>query len=361
MKKRGRGAIIAVVLLALVLFGALYEGWTFVADVFQPITISQNTTLIIQSGEDSVELAKDLSQKGLIHNEIAFRLWAKLQGLDAKLQTGAYELTPGMSMDTVIAKLESGKSDGERLTVIEGWRIEQIANAVSILPHLTNFNEKAFLGYAKKPSTFPDVANYPFLKNVSSMEGLLFPDTYLVPFDATAQQVLDQMLNEYGQAIQTNNLATQAAKHQLSTYQMTILASIVQREVANDSEMSLVSGIYWNRIEQPNDETVSKLDSDPTVQYARDTDTPPSSPAGYWGDLSNSGTGDTVDPNSLWNTYTHQGWTPTPISSPGLAALEAAASPAATDCYFFLSTHQGALVCSPTYAGFQQLEAKYLN
>jgi len=361
MKKRGRGAIIAVVLLALVLFGALYEGWSFVSNIFQPITISQNTTLIIQSGEDSQGLAEDLLQKGLIHNEMAFRLWAKLQGLDAKLQTGAYELTPGMTMDQVITKLESGKSDGERLTVIEGWRIEQIANAISILPHLTNFSEKTFLAYAKKPSTFPDVANYSFLKGVPSMEGLLFPDTYLVPFDATAQQILDQMLNEYGQAIQTNNLAASAAKHQLSTYQMTILASIVQREVANDSEMPLVSGIYWNRIENPNDETVSQLDSDPTVEYARDTDTPPSTPAGYWVDLNNSGTGDTVDPNSLWNTYTHKGWTPTPISSPGLAALKAAANPTATNCYFFLSTQKGAIVCSATYAGFQQLEAKYLN
>jgi UPF0755 protein len=90
------------------------------------------------------------------------------------------------------------------------------------------------------------------------------------------------------------------------------------------------------------------------VQYARDSDRPPAAISGYWGPLED--TGRNIDPDNLWNTYTHQGWPPTPIASPGLAALKAAASPAQTNCYYFFSKQDGSLVCAPTYAQILQKE-----
>src|SRR5262249_2708421 len=142
-------------------------------------------------------------------------------------------------------------------------------------------------------------------------------------------------------------------------YHMLILASIVQREAANTAQMPLIAGIYWNRIFAPSKETYGLMQADPTVQYAYDTDNPPSVQSRYWTPLKDSG--GNVDPNSPWNTYTKRGWPPTPISSPNLKALQAASSPQQTSCYYFLSKKNGDLVCAKTLAEFQQLEAKYLN
>ena len=356
MRKRGRGALIAVFLLALIIFGVIYGAWSTITTVFEPpaATHTGPITLIVKDGETTAQIADDLYAHGLIRNPLAFRIWARIKGLDTRLQAGAYILTPGMSIDGIIAKLLQQQPDEKRLAVIPGWRLEQIAAQASTLG-LVNFNKQDFLNYVHHPAQFPDQAKYPILQKATSMEGLLFPDTYLIPLNYNTVQVLDMMLNEFTQVVQQYNLASQAQQHQLSLYTMVVLASIVQREAANVKQMPLIAGIYWKRIYQPSADVGSPiLQADPTVQYGRDTDTPPASADGYWAPLNN--TGGKVDPNSRWNTYTHQGWPPTPIASPGLDALKAAASPAQTDCYYFFSKKDGSLVCAPTYAQMLQKE-----
>lgn len=361
MKKQGRNAIIATFLVALVVFGLIYGAWNLVTPVLQPpAPQGKPVTIVIQPNETASQIADDLYRHGLIRNTLAFTLWARVKG-DTKLQAGAYNLTPGMSTDEIITKLQSGQPDGKRLAVIDGWRLEQIANE-GAGSGLANFNKQDFLNYTHHPDTFPDAAKYPFLKGQPSMEGLLYPDTYLVPLNANTVQVIDMMLNELTGAVQQNNLVALAQQHQLSEYTMIILASIVQREAANAKQMPLIAGIYWNRIYKPSSDVGGPyLQADPTVQYARETENPPAD-GQYWQNLNNFGSGSKVAPNSKWNTYTHTGWTPTPISSPNLAALKAAASPQQTDCYYFLSKPvDGSLVCARTYAEFQKLEQQYLH
>jgi UPF0755 protein len=362
MKKRGRGAMIAVVIIAFVVFGGIWEAWSVLTDIFLPPSSNQTqqVALVIQDGETAPQIANDLYAKGLIRNSLAFTIWARIKGLDRNLQAGAYLLTPSMTIDQIIAKLQDGQPDAKRLAVIDGYRLEQIA-ATANVAGLPKFNQQQFLNYTHHPNQFPDAGNYPILQGASTMEGLLYPDTYLVPVNYTTVQIIDMMLSEFTQAIKQYNLTAQVQQHNLTEYQMIILASIVQREASNDGQMPLIAGIYWNRIEKPNAETNGRLQSDPTVEYAIDTDSPPptSTRPRYWVDLNQSGTGDNVDPNSAWNTYTHAGWPPTPISSPGLLALEAAASPAQTKCYyFFTKPSDGSLVCEPTYAQILQDEQK---
>ncbi|HLI71843.1 MAG TPA: endolytic transglycosylase MltG [Ktedonobacteraceae bacterium] len=357
MRKRGRGTLIAVILVTVILFAAIYEAWSTVTTIFAPPATNQTkqVTLVIEPNETTEQIANDLYQKGLIRNPLAFRIWARIKGLDTRLQTGVYLIKPGMSVDQIIAQLLEQQPEEQRLLVVDGYRIEQIANAAAQLG-LVNFNKQSFLNYTHHPAQFPDAAKYPILKGLSSMEGLLYPDTYLIPLNYNTTQIIDMMLNEFTQAVQANNLVALAQRHGLTEYQMIILASIVQREASNDGQMPLISGIYWNRIYQPSADVGGPyLKSDPTVEYARETDNPPAN-GDYWQDLNNFGTGDTVDPNSPWNTYTHSGWPPTPISSPGLAALKAAASPASTSCYYFFSKKDGSLVCAATYAQMLQEE-----
>jgi UPF0755 protein len=360
MKKRGLGSIIAVLLIAVVAFASLYGTWNFLATAISPSTAAKSGSLgvSIQSGESTDAIANDLYSKGLVSNPLVFRLWARIKGLDTHLEAGAYLLTSGMSIDQIIAKLQNGLPNAKRLAVIDGWRLEQIAHQANTLG-LRNFNEQQFLTYTHHPNQFPDRAKFPILQNASTMEGLLFPDTYFVPVDYNTVQVIDLMLNRMQQVLQQHNLVALAQQHQLTEYQMLILASIVQREALNVQQMPLIAGIYWKRLNQPSPEIGTRLEADPTVQYARDTDSPPASVADYWKPLTD--VGGNIDPDSLWNTYQHAGWPPTPIASANLRALEAAASPQKTDCYFFLNKKSdGSLACTSTYAQFLQLEQKDL-
>lgn len=362
MRKRGRGAMIAVFLVALVVFGVIYEAWSTVTTVFEPPSTgqTQTVTLTIQSGETTPQIADDLYSKHLIRNALAFSIWARIQGLDTKLEAGSYILTPGMSIDAIIAKLQNGQPDAKPLLVIDGWRLEQIANQAASLG-LVNFKKQDFLNYTHHPDQFPDASKYPILKGKKSMEGLIFPDTYPIPVNYNTVQIIDMMLSEFTTNVQP--LIATAQQHQLNEYQMITLASIVQREASNAGQMPKIAGIYWNRLMNVDYETVGFLGSDPTVEYAYDTDHPPTGKSHYWQDLNDLGTGQTVDPDSPWNTYTHKGLPPTPISSPNLQALQAAASPAKTDCYYFYTRPKdGALVCEATQAKIQADEARdHLN
>lgn len=362
MRKRGRGAMIAVFLVALVLFGAIYGAWTTVTTIFEPPNSGQTqpVMLTIRPGETTPQIADDLYSQHLIRNSLAFSIWARIQGLDTKLEAGTYILTPGMSIDAIIAKLQNGQPDDKPLLVLDGWRLEQIANQVDSLG-LKNFNKQDFLNYVHHPDQFPDASKYPILKGKKNMEGLLFPDTYAIPVNYNTVQIMDKMLDEFITNIQP--LIDAAKKHQLDEYQMVILASIVQREAANAGQMPKIAGIYWNRLMNPDYETVGLLQADPTVIYAYDTDHPPTGNSHYWRNLNDLGNGDMVDPDSPWNTYTHKGLPPTPISSPNLKALQAASAPAKTDCFYFYNRPKdGALVCEATLAKIQADEARdHLN
>jgi UPF0755 protein len=364
MNKRGsRYAIIAVILIGAIIFGCVYYAWNTFNDVFQPVTTSgpgRTVSIVIRPGETSREIADDLQAKGLIRNALAFRVWARIKDLDTHLEAGAYDhLNTRMTIDDIITQLLNGQPDRLAVTIPEGLRIEEIA-ARFAESGLVKFNEQDFLKYTKHPNQFPDAARYPILKSIPSgngMEGLLFPDTYLVPVDGTARDVVNLMLTEFTGMVQQNHLDVLARQNKLSVYKMVILASIVQREVFSYDDAPQVASVYWNRIFKPNDETVGLLDADPSVQYARDSQ---SHPQKYWQPLDDQAKN--IAPNSPWNTYTHQGLPPTPICSPGLAAMEAAAAPAKTDYYYFLTRPDTRrAVFAATNAEFIQDEQKYLN
>ncbi len=361
MKKRGqRGAIIAVLLLGLLIFGGVYFAWTTVTDIFQPISTDQGKTvaIVVQSGDDAHQIADELQAKGLIRNALAFRIWARIKGLDTHLQAGAYNLSTNMTIDAMISQLLNAQPDYIVVSIPEGLRIEQIAQRFGAAG-IPKFNIQEFLKYTKNPALFPDAPKYPVLKIIPSgynMEGLLFPDTYLIPVNATARDVVNKMLTEFNDKVQQNHLDMLAKQNGMSLYQMVILASIVEHEIRFDKDRSLVASVYWNRVYRPNNETVGLLDADPTVQYARDSQPGITS---YWKPLQDVGSN--IAPNSPWNTYTHKGFPPTPICNSGLASMLAAAAPAKTDYYFFLAKNDGTNIYAKTLAEFEADKQKYLQ
>ena len=359
MKKRGqRGAIIAVLLLGLLIFGGVYFAWTTITDIFQPVNTDQGKSVIIvvQNGDTAHTIADELQAKGLIRNALAFRIWARIKGLDIHLQAGAYNLKTDLTIDAIISQLLA-QPDYFVVSIPEGLRIEQIAQRLGAAG-IPKFNTQEFLKYTKNPAQFPDAAKYPILKSIpsgSGMEGLLFPDTYLIPVNATTGDVVNMMLTEFSHKVQQNHLDVLAKQNRLSLYQMVILASIVEREVRFNQDRPLVASVFWNRIYKPNNETVGRLQDDPTVEYARDSQ--PGTTI-YWKPLRD--VGGNIAPNSPWNTYTHAGLPPTPICSPGLASLKAAAAPTKTDYYYFLSKKDGTIVYAKTKTEFEMDVKKYL-
>ncbi len=366
MRKGPRFAIIAILLVGAAIFGVTYYAWNTTADIFQPVSpagAGKSIPFEISQGESTSQIATELQQKGLIRNALAFRIWARVKGLDTHLEAGIYKkLNTSMTISDIIDQLLEAQPDAIRVIIIEGWRLEQIARQFSDAG-LVKFKATDFLNYTKHINTFPNAAKYKFLLQSvpqgSSMEGLLFPASYEVPVDATANDVVSLLLQTMTDTITTHHLDTLARQHNLSLYKMLTLASIVEREAGakNDvTERGGIASVYWNRVYKPNDETVGLLQADPTVQYARDTQTPPKT---YWQPLADAGSKIATD--SQWNTYVVKGFPPTPICSPGLASLQAAAAPPNTDYYFFLTKKDGHAVFAKTNAEFQQDEQKYLQ
>src|SRR5213080_929265 len=170
MKKRGqRGAIVAVLLLGLLIFGGVYFAWTMVMDIFQPVNTDQGKTvaIVVQSGDDARQIADELQTKGLIRNALAFRIWARIKGLDTHLQAGAYNLNTSMTIDAIISQLLNAQPDYYVVSIAEDLRIEQIVQRLRAAG-LPKFKAQEFLNYTRNPAQFPDAAKYPILKSISS-------------------------------------------------------------------------------------------------------------------------------------------------------------------------------------------------
>src|SRR2546429_6951776 len=132
MKRRStRGAIIAVLLLGLLIFGIVYYAWNTVTSIFQPVDAAGQGRVIpiqIRKGESTAQIADDLQAKGLIRNALAFRLWARIKGLDAQLQAGGYNhLNTSMTISDIIDQLLTTSPDVFFVTIPESYRIEQTA------------------------------------------------------------------------------------------------------------------------------------------------------------------------------------------------------------------------------------------
>lgn len=355
-------AILFVMLLGFLIFGTAMYFWNTATDVFLPVNTNSQASmsLEIKPGESTADIADELQKKGLLRNVLAFRIWARIKGLDTKLQAGLYKgLSPKMSINDITQQLLNGLPDAIPVTIPEGYRLEQIADAFDqATPKLVNFKKSEFLDYVKNINDFPDKGNYPVLQDVppgDSMEGLLFPSTYEIPVGGTARDIVNELLKQMETIIQQNHLDTLAQQHQYqNVYQLIDLASIVERESGKLANRENIASVYWNRLFKPNGETAGLLQADPTVQYARDSQNPPSQ---YWGPLNDDPKN--IASDSPWNTYLNKGLPPTPICSPGLTSLMTAAKPPSTDYLYFFASKDGNTYFAKTQAEFLQLESEH--
>ena len=271
----------------------------------------------VRRGANVSQIAADLLGAGLIKSALAFKFVLYETGTENALQTGTYKVSPALSPRDIATLFQRAPGDQVALRIIEGWRLTELAAAVNTaFPAITaaDFTAAAVVGTRN---------NFVLsgLDPKTSLEGFLFPDTYFLRPDATADQIVGILLDNF-ETKAGPALRTASAERKASIYDMVKLASIVEREARDRKESPTIAGVYQHRLD-----ITMKLDADPTIQYAK----------GTWDELSL----DDLKLDSPFNTYLNPGLPPTPIANPGLAALQAAAKPEKTDFLFFVAKGDG--------------------
>lgn len=272
---------------------------------------------VVRRGATASQIAADLLKAKLITSALAFKFVLYESGAENALQSGTYKVSPSLSPRDMSLLFQKAPGDQVALRIIEGWRLTEIAVAVNkVFPKIDpkEFAAAAVVGTRNNFS----VAG---LDPKAPLEGYLYPDTYLLRPDATAEQVVSVLLDTFEQKAGPA-LRAAAATRKVPIYDLVKLASIVEREARDRKESPLIAGLYQHRLD-----ISMKLDADPTIQYAK----------GTWGEL----TLEDLRLVSPYNTYLNAGLPPTPICNPGLAALQAAAQPEKTDFLFFVAKSDG--------------------
>lgn len=284
-------------------------------------------TFTIERGAGLSLAARKLEAEGLVRSWLAFRLVAQAKGYADKVQAGDFRLSPSMSPAEVAEALTHGVAD-RWVTLLEGWRREEMA---------AELNQKL-----SGPDGRFDAQE--FLDLTAPLEGRLFPDTYLIPRDASASAVV---------AVLRDNFEAKAGE---VSFQDLILASIVEREARDAADRPLVAGILLKRLE--ND---WPLQADATVQYAVGSQNcllMVMACQEWW---PKTLTKEDLKIDSAYNSYLYRGLPPAPIANPGLASIRAAQSPTETEYWFYLSDREGRMHYAQTAEEHNANIARYLK
>ena len=294
-------------------------------DLLNPVSakgVSQKFT--VNQGESVNSIGLRLEQAGLVNSAAAFRNYLIYSGLDTDLQAGDFELSPGWNTLELADKLQDATPLDVTFVILPGWRAEEIAaslptSGLSIAPN-------DFLQAVQNPSA---EALMTLGIETDSLEGFLYPGEYKLLRTTDLAGLLRVLLIEFKTHL-SDSLRAGFEQHGLSVAQAVNLASIVQREAMVTDEAPMIASVFYNRLAAG-----MKLDSDPTVQYAVGFN---QSQATWW---TNPLSFADLETNSAYNTYQNLGLPPSPISNPGLAALQAVAFPAESPYYYFRARCDG--------------------
>jgi UPF0755 protein len=302
--------------------------------------IGPPTRFIIAPGETASVVATNLAAEGLLRNRELFLNYVRFYGLDSRLEAGTFIVDPALPIPEMAQQLTDARAQEITLRFLEGWRAEEMAAYLAATTP-AEIDADRFLGIVYGRVAF-SLSEYDFLAGLpaaASLEGYLFPDTYLVRLDADAEELAAMMLENFGRQVDGALRAGYAAQG-LTVHEAVTLASIVERETPVREERPLVAGVFLNRLRVP-----MRLQADPTVQYALGYSPGTSS---WWKSPLSANDLQIASP---YNTYLVEGLPPGPIANPGLASLEAVANPENSAFIYFVAdcSRPGAHLFSVTY------------
>ena len=307
----------ALIFTVLLLAAAAGGTWLLLVDA--PPVDGQAVEFTISDGQPFLEVAAGLERDRLVNSAVRVDLLARITGMDRKIKAGTFRVERGTRPLRLLDDLAYGRALLRRLTVREGWRMDQIAQAVQ---DSLKVSAKDFEAAAHDSARCARVGT-----RGKNLEGYLFPDTYMFPDRVPAGDVVDKMLEHFEEVWrELPGAAAVASRDDVVT-----LASIVEAETPLSEERPRVAAVYLNRLALG-----MKLQADPTVRYG----------LGYFDEHLYF---KQLDVDTPYNTYMHEGLPPGPIGSPGRESLQAALAPARPcDYLFFVASGQGGHVFSKT-------------
>ncbi len=324
------GIVAGVAIVALCGIGA-YFAYAVYMDTGRPVAA---TTVIVPSGSSFDSVLTALTEEGVIAHPLPLHVVARINGEQTKVRAGEYRFAPHQTEAKVLdALVTQGAAVARWVTIPEGFTDAQIAQRLAD-SGVGNARELA-RAFA---TTSLDVDG----TKTQSLEGFLFPDTYLVPVGASPQAIESQLEASFKAALPPDAKQRADALH-MTVPQVVTIASLVEREAKIDRDRPLIAGVIYNRLHLG-----MPLQIDATIEYALPHHKPELSHA----DLAL---------NSPYNTYLHEGLPPTPIANPGRASLEAAFHPAATKALYYVYCGNGGHVFAETLAEHEANVARCLK
>lgn len=286
----------------------------------------------LKQGSSLRSAARQMQQAGILPSDWMFILLARSLGKATQIKPGNYEIDAPISPFKLLDMISKGKVEQNAVSIIEGWTFKQLRNALNNSPSLRHDTK--------------NMSDEEILKKIGASEkyaeGLFFPDTYIFSQGSSDLAVFKRAYK----LMQQNLLETwkvRAPDLPLRTpYDALILASIVEKETGRASDRGMIASVFVNRLRKN-----MLLQTDPTVIY---------------------GLGDKFDGNlrkrdlltdTPYNTYTRTGLTPTPISLPGLAAIQAALHPAQSNALYFVAKGDGTSYFSSSLAEHNNAVNRY--
>lgn len=308
--------------------------------VFATITLFYNfdkgvtrykTTFIPQRSSLSAT-ARILQDNGVIKSSAKFKILASIMGLTGKVKPGEYEFELPAHPITILRMITEGRVKRYRVTIPEGLTASEIADEI----------EEKGLGNKEKFMELvnDDKAKQKYRIASPSLEGYLFPETYMIDKTMSEKRIIKTMLDRFFTEV-TPDLIKDAEKNGMSLHEVVTLASMIEKETAIDQERPTISAVFHNRLKKN-----MRLQCDPTVIYGLK-------------DFNGNLTKADLKKKHPYNTYVINGLPKGPIANPGFASIKAAVYPAKNDMLYFVSMRNGAHIFSKTYREHAENVRKY--
>jgi UPF0755 protein len=305
-------------------------------------TVNQADSYFILKKDTSLEqAAKQLEDKKIIRSSRLLMLYARVFKLDSvALPGGRYILKPNTALKDLVSKLESDKSDFAVVTIPEGFSLHQIADRLEN----NNLIKKEDLLALKLDDMDEGKLLSPAAGVFFDIEGYLFPDTYYIPYEASVNQIIQLMFGNFTRVFSEKH-RQRAKELGLSINDIVTIASLIEKEAANNEERSRIAGVIYNRIKKG-----MLLQIDAAVIYAHTKGETNISRVTY----------NHLRIDSKYNTYVYKGIPPGPIASPGRPSIEAALYPEDNAYLYYVATGNGHAF-SKTYEEHLRNVKKYIK
>ncbi|NYT23446.1 endolytic transglycosylase MltG [Alcaligenaceae bacterium] len=324
-------ALAALLSLALIAAGLSAYAWYWTRQAVD--MDADRIQYVVEPGSGVRGMVRAMNEAGIdVHPDAMVGL-ARFTGMDTQIKAGAYEARRGDTPLRLLERMARGEMVQARLTLVEGWTYRRILQALRESPAVKQ--------------TLPGMSDDEIMQKLGvehpGLEGLFMPDTYVFVPGTTDFEVLRQAYRAQiawlEQAWEERNPALPLS----SPYEALILASIIEKETGLGAERGRVAGVFVNRLR-----TGMLLQTDPTVIYGMGDS--------YQGRIRKRD----LQTDTPWNTYTRGGLPPTPIASPGRAALHAALHPEEHRYFYFVARGDGSSQFSRTLMEHNRAVAKYI-